>query len=98
MHYNHLVYCDETNIQHFVFILQTILNYIFRMTLKEYRTKHLLTVRDMAQLCGISSAVLCMLETGKRKPTFAHILIIEKATKRKVRFGDFETQQHKEAK
>jgi len=66
------------------------------MTLKEYRTKHLLTVRDMAQLCGISSAVLCMLETGKRKPTFAHIIIIERATNRQVRFKDFETQQRKE--
>ncbi len=58
------------------------------MSITEYRTKHGLSVEDLAKLCGLKRSTLAMIETGTTGCRLASARAIVHATNGEVGYED----------
>lgn len=59
------------------------------MKLKQYRKDKKITLANFATQSGVSAAHICMIESGKRKPSIELLKKIIELTKNKVNLKDF---------
>lgn len=60
------------------------------MTLEAWLKKNKITQDEFAEQTGISQSTISKMIKGRQKPSFDHLVIIERETKGKVKFADFE--------